>query len=120
MRSAEREKPLIPSCSKKHVWARIQGDVVVIGVTDYLQKQLGTVINVEFSENRFVEKGDPIAWLESVKAVIAVLSPMDCEVAEVNVKLTREPWLINTSPYEEGWIASLRALDMDYLKSSKP
>jgi len=120
MRSAERKKPPILSYSKKHVWARIQGDAVLVGVTDYLQKRLGAVINVEFSENRFVEKGSPIAWLESVKAVIAVLSPMDCEVVEVNVKLTREPWLINTSPHEEGWIASLRALDMDYLKSSEP
>jgi len=117
MRGAEHKTFSTPSRSnKKHVWAKVQGDVVVVGVTDCLQRLLGTVINVEFSENSFVEKGCPIAWLESIKAVIALPSPMDCEVVKVNARLVREPWLVNTSPYKEGWIASLRALNMDGLK----
>jgi len=116
MRNAERRTQSF-SCLKRHIWVRTRNGVVVVGVTDYLKEQLGTVINVEFSGDRFVEEGCPIAWLESISAVIAVLSPMDCEVIEVNERLIREPWLVNTSPYDEGWLASLRALKVENLKS---
>jgi len=115
MRIAEHKTPssLYP---KKHMWVRIQNNFVVVGVTDPLQRLLGTIVNVEFSGDRFVEKKCPIAWLESVKAVIAVLSPIDGEVVRVNERLIKEPWLVNTSPYDEGWIASLRALNLEELK----
>jgi glycine cleavage system H protein len=116
MRDTEHKTPLTLLYSKKHVWARVQNDVIVVGVTDYLQRHLGMVINVEFSSDEFVEKECPIAWLESVRTVIAVLSPIGCEIVRVNARLIREPWLINMSPYDEGWIASLRALNVDELR----
>jgi glycine cleavage system H protein len=104
---------------KKHVWVKIcdvYNNIIIVGVTDYLQRQLGTVIDVEFSSDELVERGIPLAWLESIKAVVAVSSPVRCEVMEVNHRLIKEPWLINTSPYDEGWIALLRALNKDELK----
>jgi glycine cleavage system H protein len=119
MGNAEHKTSITPPYSKKHVWVRIHNDTVVVGVTDYLQKQLGTIINVEFSSDEFVEKGCPIAWLESIKAVVAVPSPIDCEMVEVNSRLIREPWLVNTSPYDEGWIALLRALNVGVLRELK-
>jgi len=110
------EVPPNLSYSKRHVWAKVQNDVVVVGVTDFLQKELGTVINVEFTDGEFVERDGPIAWLESVKAIVAVLSPMECEIMEFNTRLMSEPWLVNASPYNEGWIAKLRALNLGELK----
>ncbi|NHW45040.1 MAG: glycine cleavage system protein H [Candidatus Verstraetearchaeota archaeon] len=119
MGNAEHRTSITPLYSKKHVWVRIHNDTVVVGVTDCLQKQLGTIINVEFSSDEFVEKGRPIAWLESIKAVVAVPSPIDCEIVEVNSRLIREPWLVNASPYDEGWIALLRALNVSGLRELK-
>ena len=112
----EHRTPTTLLYSKKHVWARIYNDMIIVGVTDYLQRQLGIIIGVEFSSDKFVDKECPLAWLESIEAVVAVLSPVDCEVMKVNHRLIREPWLVNTSPYDEGWIALLRALKVDELK----
>ena len=116
IRAMNYEIPSTLLYSKGHVWAMVQNGAAVVGVTDYLQRELGTVINVEFSDSEVVERDSPIAWLESVKAIIPVPSPIDCEVIEFNTRLVREPWLVNASPYDEGWIAKLRALDLEELE----
>ena len=91
--------------TEEHEWARIDGDIAVVGITDYAQKELKDVVFAELPE-----VGDKLTfhkdfgYVESTKAVNAVLSPLSGEVIEVNSKLEDEPELINSDPYGEGWM----------------
>ena len=103
--------------SKDHVWAKKEDSKIRIGVTDYAQKKLKEVINVELpEEGEEVEKGDSIATLESIKTVADVFTPVTGKVVEVNTKLEEEPTLINEDPYGEGWIAVIEASDPSELE----
>lgn len=103
--------------TEEHEWARIEGDIAVIGITDYAQKELRDVVFAELPE-----VGDKLTfhkdfgYIESTKAVNAVLSPVSGEVVEVNSKLEDEPELINSDPYGEGWMVKVRMKNKDELK----
>lgn len=106
--------------SENHVWAQIRDDVVVLGVTDFLQKLLETIISIHFPSDAFlILRGDPLVWLESVRAVVAVLSPINCELIEINVRLRERPYIINIEPYEEGWIAVVKVSNQNELRVFK-
>lgn len=94
----------------KDEWVRIEGDTVILGVTDYAQKKLKYIINVELPETgKKVGVDEAVATLESVKAVAEVYTPVEGEVIEVNEELTEKPDLINTDPYGRGWIVKLKS-----------
>ncbi|MDI9620041.1 MAG: glycine cleavage system protein GcvH [Candidatus Nezhaarchaeota archaeon] len=102
--------------SKDHVWIKVEGDLARLGITDYAQKQLREVLYVELPEKgRSVERGGVIASLESIKAVVDVVSPLACEVVEANSLLQEKPELINLEPYGKGWIALVKPLDAEQL-----
>lgn len=105
--------------SENHVWAQVKDDVVVIGITDFLQKLLETVIGICFPSYDFIERGSPLIWLESIKAVVAILSPINCELVETNTRLKDKPYIINMKPYEEGWIAIVKVLNQNELRAFK-
>ena len=91
--------------SKDHEWVRREGDVVVIGVTDYAQHELGDVVFVDLpAVGKELKKGDPAANIESVKAVSDVYSPVSGKVTEANAKLGDNPELVNQDPFGDGWI----------------
>jgi glycine cleavage system H protein len=95
--------------TKDHEWIRIEGDVAVIGITDYAQTQLGDVVYVELPEiGRRMEQGKEAAVVESVKAASEVFAPVSGEVIAVNDTLTSEPGRINSDPMGEGWVLKLR------------
>jgi glycine cleavage system H protein len=95
-----------------HEWIRLQGDLAVIGITDYAQSQLGDVVYVELPEiGRQVEKGKEAAVVESVKAASEVYAPVSGEVAEVNDAITADPAKVNADPMGEGWFIKLRLAD---------
>jgi len=90
-------------------WIQVTGDVAVIGITDYAQKKLRHIVNVELPElGRELRKGEVVATLESVKAIADVYSPFDGVVVEVNEELKSYPDAINRDPYGRGWIVKLR------------
>ncbi|MDW8011303.1 MAG: glycine cleavage system protein GcvH, partial [Sulfolobales archaeon] len=90
-------------------WIKVVGDVAVIGITDYAQKKLRHIVNVELPEvGREVRGGEVVATLESVKAIADVYSPLDGVVVEVNEELRNSPDIINKDPYERGWIVRIR------------
>ncbi|MGH9879910.1 MAG: glycine cleavage system protein GcvH [Pyrinomonadaceae bacterium] len=95
--------------SKDHEWVRVDGDVAIIGITDYAQNSLGDVVYVELPK-----PGDDFAAnesfgsVESVKAVSEMFTPVSGEVVEVNQSLTDEPEKVNADPYGEGWMIRLR------------
>jgi len=95
--------------TKEHEWAKIEGEVVRIGITDYAQKQLRDIVYVELPEvGKKVKYMETIGTVESVKAVSEVYSPVSGEVIEVNSELENSPELVNQDPYGQGWIAVIK------------
>jgi glycine cleavage system H protein len=93
---------------RSHEWIRVEGDAVVIGITDYAQDQLGEVVYVELPDvGTGVDTGDELGTLESVKAVSEFLTPVGGEVIEVNERLEDNPNLVNEDPYGEGWLVKI-------------
>jgi len=96
-----------------HEWMRLIDDnVVVVGISDHAQEQLGDVVFVELpSIGDSVVSGDEAAVVESVKAASEVYSPFTGEVVEINEALEGNPELVNSSPYEDGWFFKLKVSD---------
>jgi len=98
--------------TRDHEWVRLDGDLAVIGITDYAQSQLGDVVYVELPEpGHRVEQGKEAAVVESVKAASEVYAPVSGEVAEVNDALAADPAKVNADPLGEGWFLKLRLDD---------
>lgn len=91
--------------SEDHEWVLVEGDVAVVGITDYAQSELGDLVFVNLpEEGDEVTAGETFADVESVKAVSDVLSPVDGTVAEINEELLDSPEKINEAPYESWFI----------------
>ncbi len=95
--------------TEEHEWARVEDDVAVIGITDYAQKELRNVVFVELPKvgDKITFQKD-LGYVESTKAVNAVLAPVSGEVIEVNSQLEESPELVNKDPYGEGWMVKVR------------
>ena len=94
---------------KDHYWARVEGDSVVVGTSDFAQKLAGQIVYVELpSTGKNVEQGKPIGSMESGKWVGRVYAPISGTVEAVNEELEEAPELINESPYEKGWICKIK------------
>jgi glycine cleavage system H protein len=95
-----------------HEWARVRGDTLRVGVSDYAQDQLGDITFVELpGEGDGFEKGQEFGTLESVKAVAELYMPVGGEVLSVNRELEESPGLVNESPYSDGWMIEVRMKD---------
>ena len=98
--------------TKDHEWAKIEGDMATIGITDHAQDQLGELTFVELPEvGKEVKQKGELAVVESSKAASDVFSPVAGEVTEVNVKLGTKPETINDDCYGAGWICKIRLTD---------
>jgi len=87
-------------------------DVVAIGITDYAQGELGDIVYIELPKVGAVfSKHDVFGTVEAVKAVSELYSPVSGEVVEVNGRLDKEPALVNTTPYGDGWMIKVRLKD---------
>jgi len=95
---------------KEHFWARVEGDTVTVGATDFAQKLAGQIVFVELpSAGRAVEQGKPCGSMESGKWVGRIYAPVSGKVESSNEGLEDSPELINDSPYEKGWIFKIKA-----------
>ena len=101
--------------TEEHEWAKVLDDgSVLIGVTDYAQKQLHEIVYVELPEvGDSADYMGVVGALESVKAVSDMNSPVSGEILEVNEGLLDSPELVNDSPYGEGWFAKVKPSDLD-------
>ena len=98
--------------SKEHEWVRVEGDVAVVGISDFAQAQLGDVVFVELPEvGKQVAKDGDAAVVESVKAASEVYAPLTGEVVEVNDALGDEPETVNSAPTGDGWFFKIRMGD---------
>ena len=95
--------------SKDHEYIRIEGDVGIVGISDYAQSQLGDVVCVELpATGKALSKGAEAAVVESVKAASEVYAPVSGEVTAVNSALEKAPGTINEDPQGEGWFMKIK------------
>lgn len=98
--------------SEEHEWVSVEGDVAIVGISDFAQEQLGDVVFVELPEvGAEVSAGDQIAVVESVKAASEVYSPVTGEVVAINEALVEEPAGVNGDAEGEGWFFKIRLKD---------
>ncbi|HUV63974.1 MAG TPA: glycine cleavage system protein GcvH [Sedimentisphaerales bacterium] len=104
--------------TKDHEWARIEGGVATIGITDYAQQMLGELVFVELPAiGKECAGNDELALVESTKAANDIYSPVAGRVIEVNDKLESQPELINQDCYSVGWICRLQIFDTKSFES---
>ena len=95
--------------SKDHEWVRVDGEIAIIGITDYAQNSLGDVVYVELPKaGEDFSANEPFGSVESVKAVSEMFTPVSGSVVEINESLADEPEKVNSDPYGDGWMIRLR------------
>jgi glycine cleavage system H protein len=109
----------------EHVWARVEGDLVTIGLSSFGQDLAGKMAFVEVPRTgRTVAKGEPFMSMESGKWVGRVKAPVTGTVAEANEELEWESDVVNKDPYGKGWLAKIKASNLadlsDLLKTDSP
>ena len=98
--------------TEEHEWVQVEDEIVTVGITDFAQDALGDVVFVELpDEGSSIDAGKSFGVVESVKAVSDIYSPVSGEVVEVNAELPDTPELVNTSPYEDGWMVKIKLND---------
>lgn len=104
--------------TEDHEWLRLEGELVVVGITEHAAEQLGDVVFVELPEiETQVAKGDEVCVIESVKAASDILAPLDGEIVEVNEALVDNPGLVNEDPTGAAWFFKLKLDDPGVLDS---
>lgn len=102
--------------TEEHEWLRVEGDHVVVGITEHAAEQLGDVVFVELPEiETMLSKGDEAAVIESVKAASDILAPINGEVVAVNEKLVDNPSLVNSDPLGAAWFFKIKVDDLSVL-----
>lgn len=102
--------------TEEHEWLRVEGDVVVVGITEHAATQLGDVVFVELPETEvMVAAGDEVVVIESVKAASDILAPVDGEIVEVNQKLVDNPGLVNEDATGAAWFFKMKLDDLSVL-----
>lgn len=102
--------------TEDHEYCKVDGDVAIIGITEYAQDQLGDITYVELPEiGDSFSKGDTLGVIEAVKAASDIYSPVSGEVVEINENLEDNPELVNTECYEGGWVIKLKLSDTSEL-----
>ncbi len=103
------ENPVNRKYTKEHEWIKVDGDIAIIGITDFAQDQLTDVVFVELPEvGKQIEQNGNLCVVESVKSVSDIFSPISGEIVEVNKALENSPELVNKEPFEGGWIAKIK------------
>lgn len=100
----------------EHEWVRVEGDEIVIGVSEFAQGELGDVVFIEIeTEGETLSKGETFGTIEAVKTVSDLYMPVDGEVVKVNPALEDSPELVNSEPYEGGWMIRVKMADPSQL-----
>ena len=99
---------------EEHSWARVDGNRVTVGMTDFFQKEAGDIVFIDLPEEEDeVEQGEVCGKIQSRKWIGKLVAPVSGEIVEINEDLEDETGLINTDPYGEGWILVIEAGDLE-------
>ena len=100
----------------EHEWIRVEGDEIVVGVTEFAQGELGDVVFIEIeTEGETLSVGDTFGTIEAVKTVSDLYMPVDGEIVKVNPALEDTPELVNSEPFEGGWMIRIKMGDPSQL-----
>jgi len=98
--------------TKTHEWVKLAGTKAKIGITDHAQHELTDIVFVELpTVGKEIKKGDELCVVESVKSVSEVYAPVSGKIVAVNTKLDDSPEIINSSPYDDGWLVEVEIQD---------
>ena len=104
--------------TKDHEWVRVEGDYVVVGITDFAQKELGDIVYVDVdTEGDTIEQEEVFGSVEAVKTVSDLMMPVSGEIVTFNEVLEDEPELVNSDPYGRGWMIKVLVSDFTELDS---
>ena len=104
--------------TKEHEWLRVEGEAVLVGITDYAQSELGEIVFVEVETiGEILSEGDVFGTIEAVKTVSDLYLPIGGEILEFNEELEDAPELINDDPYGKGWIIKVAATDIAQIEN---
>lgn len=99
--------------TKDHEWVKVEGDVAIIGITDFAQHELGDIVYIEVNAvGETLEAEETFGTIEAVKTVSDLFMPIGGEVLEFNEELEATPDTVNQDPYGKGWIAKVKISDM--------
>ena len=105
----------------EHEWIRVEGEEIVVGVTEFAQGELGDVVFIEIeTEGETLSFGDTFGTIEAVKTVSDLYMPVDGEIVEVNSALEDSPELVNSEPFEGGWMIRVKLSDPAQLDALMP
>ena len=98
--------------TKDHEWVRIEGDIAVVGITDFAQGELGDIVYVEIeTEGETLDQEEVFGSVEAVKTVSDLFMPVSGEIIEFNGNLESNPELVNSDPFGEGWMIKVKLSD---------
>lgn len=99
--------------TKDHEWIKVEGNIGIIGITDFAQKELGDIVYIEVEEEGLeVDEGESFGTIEAVKTVSDLFMPVAGTIQEFNESLEGEPELVNSDPYGKGWILKIELKDV--------
>jgi glycine cleavage system H protein len=98
--------------TKDHEWIKTDGNTALVGITDFAQHELGDIVYVDISTvGQTINEGEVFGTIEAVKTVSDLFMPVSGTILEVNEALNNKPELVNTNPYDEGWIVKIQLAD---------
>ena len=104
--------------TKDHEWVSVEGDIATIGITDFAQSELGDIVYVEIeTEGETIEAEEVFGSVEAVKTVSDLFMPISGEIIEFNSELDANPELVNSNPYESGWMIKIKISDMSEIEN---
>ncbi len=105
--------------TKEHEWVRVEDNVCTVGVTDYAQGELGDIIYLDITSavGSEVKQGESIGSIEAVKTVSEVYSPVSGKITEINNAINDNPSIVNTEPYEGGWLVKIEQNNADEISN---
>ena len=104
--------------TKEHEWVEESDQIIIVGITEFAQDQLGDIVSIELPQvSSSFKQNDVMVIIDSVKASSDIYCPMYGEIIEINEKLLEHPELINQSPYEEGWIVKIKPSNPEQIDS---
>ncbi len=105
--------------TKEHEWVKVEDNLCIVGITDYAQGELGDIIYLDITSEKgnSVTQGEVIGSIEAVKTVSEIYSPVSGKIIEINNGINDNPSIVNTDPYESGWIVKIEPDNQDEISN---
>ncbi|HMS64167.1 MAG TPA: glycine cleavage system protein GcvH [Ignavibacteria bacterium] len=105
--------------TKDHEWVKQEGNICIVGITDFAQSELGDIIYLDITSEKgsTVTQGETLGSIEAVKTVSEMYSPVSGKLIEINTGINENPSIVNSDPYENGWIIKIEPSNQDEISN---